>query len=384
MDLNYTAAQNTFRKMARRFAEEEVAPGAAERDRTQKYDWSLHKKQSELGINGMIFPKELGGSNAGFLAYCLVLEEICKADIVVGLSPAVGTMAALQLWELGRPEQKEKWKEEYIFPVIKGDITIAAAITEPWAGSDVSGIRTTAVLDGDEWVINGTKAFISNPGLPQTACTLVVCWTDKAAREMSTILVPNGTPGFTVGSEYHKMGQRSGDTRELVFDNCRVPAFNVLGTRGGGQADVKEGFLAKGRVINATSALAVGTAAYEKALAYAQQRVAFKRPISQFQFIQQMLVDSALKLELGRLIRDKAAMAIETTGSADMKLSGMAKYHCCESAKQICDWAIQIHGALGYMDECDISRYWRDVRIMSIADGASEIQKWIIARALGC
>lgn len=383
MDFNYTEAQNTIRKMARRFAETEVAPGAPERDRTQEYDWSLHKRQGELGFMGMIFPKELGGSDVGFLAFCLAVEEVSRADLSVAVGPGATALAALQIWELGTDAQKEVWKDEYVIPAIKGDKYIAAAITEPGAGSDVSGIRTTAVLDGDEWVINGSKAFISGAGLPQNACTLVVCWTDKAKGEMSTILVPRGTPGYIVGAKYHKMGARSFDTRELVFDNCRVPAFNLLGRRGGGRADINQGLLAKARIANATSGLAVGMAAYDKALAYAQQRVAFKRTISQFQFIQQMLVDSALNIELGRMIRDRAALAVDA-GATDIKLSGMAKYFCNESAKHICDWALQIHGSLGYMDECDVSRYYRDIRFMTIADGSTEIQKWILARAIGC
>ncbi len=383
MDFNYTDAQNTVRKMAKRFAETEIAPGAAERDRTGEYDLRLHKRHGELGINGMIFPKELGGTEAGWLTWCLALEEISKADISVAAGAGASAIAALQIWELANDEQKERWKDLYVVPVMKGDASVAAAITEPWAGSDISGIRTSAVLEGDEWVINGSKIFISNAGLPINACTMVVCWTDKSKGEMSTILVPKDTPGFIVGRKLQKMGAKSSDTRELTFEDCRVPAFNMLGPRGGGRKDITQKLLAVARVANATSGLGVGIAAYEKALSYAQQRVAFKRPISQFQFIQQMLVDSAVKIELGRMIRDRAALAVDT-GGADMKLSSMAKYFCCESAKQMCDWALQIHGSLGYMDECDVSRYYRDIRFMTIADGSTEIQKWILARAIGC
>lgn len=291
--------------------------------------------------------------------------------------------AALLLSRSGTPEQKDKWKGEYILPVVRAEATASLGISEPGAGSDTGGVQTTAVLEGNYWVINGTKAFISNAGLDNNRYVSVLCLTNRTKREFSNILVPKGTPGYRVMPSYRMLGSAVPGLCGLVFEDCRVPAFNLVGERGGGRRYIVDKFFVEGRTGLGSVALGLAQACFESALSHAQQRMAFKRPISQFQFIQAMLVDMALELELSRLLRDKTALSIDE-GRYDAKLSSMVKYFCCESAQRAADQAIQIYGGMGLMDECPASRYYRQIRPFTIADGTTEIQKWVIARELGC
>lgn len=382
MELGYTEQQEMLRKMVRDFAQNEVAPGAEERDRTGHFPYDLYRRLGELGIIGMCFSEEYGGTKADFLSFCLACEEIGHVDLSLSWTLLVANFGAELVVEGGTQEQLEKWKEKYILPVTRGEAVTSGGITEPGAGSDTSAIQTAAVLDGDEWVINGTKAFITNAGLDNNVYTVVVCLTEREQRQFDLILVPAGTPGFVVQPAYRKMGLRSSDTRELAFEDCRVPADHLVGESGVARLRVVQG-LAKGRVCLSSTAVGLHQACLEESLKYARERIAFGRPISKFQHVQAMLVDMALDLELSRFIRDKAALLIDQ-GEPHMKEASMAKYFCCESAKKAADYAVQIHGAIGYMDECPVSRYYRDIRAATIADGTTEIQKWIIARELGC
>jgi len=383
MDLNYTEQQEMLRTMVRDFAQNEIAPDAEERDRTGQFDYDLYRRLGGLGAIGMCYPEEFGGINAEFLSYCLAVEEVARADLSMSWTMLVASFAAELLIEGSTTEQLGKWRGKYILPVARGEAVGAGGITEPGAGSDTAAIQTTAVLDGDEWVINGSKAFITNAGLDNCPFTVAVCLTDRENRQFDLILVPTGTPGFIVQPAYRKMGLRSKDTRELAFEDCRVPADHVVGGAGGeGRLRIVQG-LAKGRIALCSSAIGLHQACMDESLRYAKERVAFKRPISKFQHIQAMLVDMALELELSRFIRDKTATLIDQC-QPHMKEASMAKYFCCESAKKAADRAVQIHGAIGYMDECPVSRYYRDIRAATIADGTTEIQKWIIARELGC
>ncbi len=381
MDFGYTEEQEAVRKMVRAFAKNEIEPGAEERDRTGSFDYGLYRRLGELGICGMRFPERYGGSDTDFLTWCLALEEIGRTDLSLSWSLFVGTGATIRILSLGTSEQIDRFKEKYIIPVIKGEALGAGAITEPDAGSDTRNIRTTAVREGDHWVINGTKAFITNAGLDICTVATVVCVSDKAKNEFDTILVPTGTPGFKIMPPYRKMGLRSSCTAELAFDDCRVPVFNTIGKSGKGRADTVK-LLAIGRVSLCSTALGLHIACYERALTYAKMRVAFKRPIFEFQHVQGMLVDMALDIEISRMLRDKAALLIDQ-GKPHMKEASMAKYFCCEAANRAADAAVQIHGAIGYMDECAVSRYYRDIRAATIADGTTQIQKWIIAREIG-
>ena len=381
MDLNYTEEQEATRKMVRSFAENELAPGAEDRDKKGMFDYGLYRRLGELGICGMRFPEDYGGSDADFLTWCLALEEIGRVDLSLSWSLFVGTGAAGGILRAGTPEQIAEFFDKWVLPVIKGEAISAGAITEPEAGSDTRGIRTTAVQDGDEWIINGTKAFITNAGLDICTVASVVCLTDKQNMAFDTILVPFGTPGFKVMPPYRKMGLRSSYTAELSFDDCRVPVFNTLGKRGAGRTNTVQG-LSIARISLSSTALGLHNACYEQALKYAKMRHAFKRPIFSFQHVQGMLVDMALELELSRMIRDKAAFLVDQD-KPSMKEASMAKYFCCEAAGRAADSAVQIHGAMGYMDECSVSRYYRDIRAATIADGTTQIQKWIIAREIG-
>jgi len=385
MDFNYSEAQRSIRTMVRDFAVNEVAPGAEERDRTGEFDYSLWKKLGELGIIGTNLPEEVGGSGGDFLSYNLAEEEISRVDQSLGVTMLVAEGAA----RMALPDaltSKPSWKDEYIKPILRGEAFGAVGITEPEAGSDTANIQTYATLDGNEWVINGSKAFITNPGLKNCLFVIPVLLTDRAKREFSIILVPTGNPGYTMQPKYRKMGWRSSDTRELHFDDCRVPAENLVGKRGEGRGKVIVVGFSKLRIVSGSSALGLHQGCIDESLKYAKERKAFGRPISKFQYIQQMLCDMVLEAETGRLLRDKAATLAEQVKEsevASMYWASLVKWFCCDAANRAAYSAIQIHGGLGFMDECPVSRYYRDIRVWTIGDGAAEIQKVIVARELG-
>jgi alkylation response protein AidB-like acyl-CoA dehydrogenase len=292
----------------------------------------------------------------------------------------VGASGA-QIPELLPEDQKETWKEKYVFPVVRAEGVGAGVITEPDAGSDTRAIKTTAVLDGDEWVINGTKAFCTNAGLDNCLCVMVLCLTDKEKMTFDTIIVPKGTPGFTVAPKYPKMGVRSAYTSELYFDDCRVPATYLSGPKGAGRRYMMRVGFAMGRIITTTCGIGVHQACLDECMSYAQQRMAFGRPIYAFQYVQGMLVDMYTDLEISRLLRDKAARLVDE-GEAPLLEACTVKYWGCEAAVRATNSAVQIFGGLGYVDETPVSRYYRDVRWVTIGDGTSEIQKLVIAREI--
>lgn len=378
---DYTEEQQAIRRVVREFARKEIAPGAAERDASGQFDYTLYRRLGELGIPGLMFPPGLGGGGADLLTFCLAVEEVARVDLSLSWTMAVAPVGAQQIAMLGTPEQKQMWLEEWVKPVIRGEAVTAAAITEPDAGSDTAAIQTRAVLDGDEWVINGSKAFITNAGLDNNLFVTVLCLTDPEARRFDTIIVPKGTPGYRIMPPYRKMGLRSSDTRELAFEDCRVSAINRIGSPGGGRGRTVRGFFAA-RIMLASTALGLAEECLEIASAYARERHAFRRPIAAFQYVEGMLVEMALNLELGRLIRDKAARLFDQ-GLPHGKQAAMAKWFCCESAKQAADYAVQVFGGMGFMDECPASRYYRDIRAATIADGTTQIQKHVIAREMG-
>lgn len=383
MDFEYTEAQKSIRTMVREFVEKEVKPGELERFRSGKFDYGLYKRLGEVGISSMYFPEEWGGAGSDFLSWCLAREEISRVDPHLSGTLMVATSAARNVIQQGTEEQKKAWKD-LILSVIKAEATASSAITEPGAGSDTYGIQTRAVLRNGKWVINGQKTYITNASLENNVFIVVLCVTginEDGRKEFTNIFVPTNTPGVT--RRPLKSMSRGEGLGEIFFDDCEVPAFNALGERGRGRLmTVRYGF-ATARVGVASSGLGIAEAAFEEALNYARQRLAFGRPISKFQFVQNMLVEMAVEKELSRLIRDKAAVAVDK-GEPDLRLSGMAKYFCCESAKRATDMAIQIHGGLGLMEESKTSRLYLAVRYLTIADGTNEIQKYIIARELGC
>jgi butyryl-CoA dehydrogenase len=280
----------------------------------------------------------------------------------------------------GSGEQIEAWRDSYIAPTIRGDAVSAGAITEPDAGSDTAALKTRAAKDGDEWVVNGNKIFISNAGLDICAFAMVLCRTDEG---FGIVIVPTGTPGFTMGPPLRKMGLRSSDTRELSFDECRVPALNLLGGPGSGRQAIVAGGFYITRLYLGSQAIGLAAECLDQALSHAKSRNAFKRPIARFQYVQGMLVDMALEIEAARLLRDKAC-GMHDAGVPYAKEAAMTKLFCTEMAKRAADHSVQIFGGMGYMDETPVSRYYRDIRAATIAEGTSEVQKYIIAREIGC
>jgi butyryl-CoA dehydrogenase len=385
LDFEYTEAQKQIITMVRKFAVSEVAPGAEERDRTGEFDYSLWEKMGNLGIIGIGFPPEIGGSGGDLLSHCLAVEEISRVDQSLGVTFLVAEGAAHALLEHAL-HKMNGWIEEYIKPIITGQAFGCTAITESEAGSNTAAIQTYAKPEGNKRIVNGSKVFITNAGLKNCLFVAPVLLTDKAALEFSLILVPTGTPGYTIMPKYHKMGWRSSDTRELHFDDCVVPEENIIGEKGEGRLKVvREGF-SMVRTISASSALGLHQACIDESLRYVKERIVFGKPISKKQFIQQMICDMVLEAEMGRLLRDKAAKMAEQVQAGSSQLlywSSLAKWFCCDAANRAAYSAVQIHGGIGVMDECPVSRYYRDIRTWTIADGASEIQKLIIARELG-
>jgi len=378
MEFDYTAEQKSIQEMMARFADREIAPGAEERDRTGEFPYDLFKKTAELGVLGTVFPEKYGGSGGDSLSWFLILEEVSRADSSLGVTMQVTVASGRRVLVNGTEEQCRKW----IPPIVKGEAVGASAITEPSGGSDVKSIRTTAILEEKQWVINGTKAFITNAGTDISSFSNVVCMTDPQKKEISQIIVPSGTPGYTIMPKYRKMGWRSSDTRELAFEDCRVPEENLLGRRGKGLSRTLEA-LTYGRLALGSNALGLSRACLNESLNYARERVQFGQPISKYQYVQGMLVEMAMNIELGTLMRNKAAWLFDR-GQRNVKEAHIAKLFCTESAVKAAGMAVQIHGGMGFMDECPVSRYYRDCKVLTIGDGTTEIQKYIVARELGC
>jgi len=380
MDPNgYSEAQLQIQQTLRDFARKEIAPGAEERDRTSRFDYALYRRLGELGVPGMLFPAELGGSDTDTLSYCLAIEEISRADMSLALVLWVGNEGGRTM-SRARDDQAAAWRDRYVIPTVRGEIVSGGAITEPDAGSDTAAIKTRAELHDGEWVLNGSKIFISNAGLDHCAFVNVLCRTDEG---FGLVCVPTGTPGYTMGPPLRKMGLRSADTRELSFDDCRVPEMNLLGGRGSARQAVVGGGFALTRVFIASQAVGLAAECLDLALGHARNRNAFRRPISQFQHVQAMLVDIAVEVEAGRLMRDKACR-MHDARLPYVKEAAMVKFFCTEMGKRAADRAVQVFGGLGFMDETPVSRYYRDIRATTIAEGTTQVQQHIIARELGC
>ncbi|MBI5289243.1 MAG: acyl-CoA dehydrogenase family protein [Chloroflexi bacterium] len=377
-DYGYGEAEQLTYQTVLAFARDRVAPGAAERDRTSAFDYALYGELGALGVPGMLYPESVGGTNASTLAFCLALEAISRVDMSLGWVLWVGAGGARSMLR-GSDEQVAAWRERFVLPMVAGETVSAGGITEPDAGSDTAGIRTKAVRDGGEWVLNGSKIFISNAGLEHCAFVTALARTEDG---FGLFVLPTGTPGYTMGPPLRKMGLHSADTRELSFADCRIPAYHLLESGGGGRQQVVGSGFALTRVYLASQAVGLAGECFDLSLEHARGRVAFKRKIGQFQHVQAMLVDMYLGLETGRLLRDRAARMSDAR-IPYIKEAALAKLHCTEMAKRAADMAVQVFGGLGYMDDTPVSRYYRDIRAATIAEGTSEIQKHIIAREIG-
>jgi hypothetical protein len=377
MSFDLTEEQLEMRRMLREFAENEIKPHAAEWDEKAIFPEKVIKKLGELGFLGVIFPQEYGGAGLSYVDYVTVVEELSRADASVGITVAAHiSLCSNHIFEQGTEEQKQK----YLVPLASGEWLGAWSLTEPEAGSDAGGTRTTATLDGDEWVINGSKTFTTNGRVAEIAIAMAVTDKSKGSHGISAFLIPRGTPGFSIGKKENKLGHRASDTSEMIFDECRVPKENLLGELG-------EGFVAAlkildgGRISIASLALGIAQAAYECALEYSQQRKQFGKPISAFQGIAFKLADMATEIEAARLLTYRAAF-LKDQGRRVTKESAMAKLYASEVAVRAANEAVQILGGYGYTKDYPAERYLRDSKLTTIGEGTSEIQRLVISRQL--
>ena len=365
-----------FRTTVREFAEAEIGPQAEALDREGRFPLDLVAKAAELGLMGIPIPAEWEGAGADTLAYAIAIEELARVDQSFAITVAAHTSLGTQPINLfGTDEQKARWLPQ----LASGRRLAAFGLTEPGAGSDAGATRTTARLEGGEWVVDGAKMFITNAGTEISALVTITARTGDD--EISNIVVENGTPGYTQSPQLKKMGWRSSDTRELVFSGCRVPEGNLLGPRGKGFRQFLE-ILDGGRISVAALGLGAAQGAYEMSLAYAREREQFGRTIGKFQAIAFKLADMATEIEAARHLVYKAAW-LKDAGRDFAQVAAMAKLYTGELSRRVCNEAVQIHGGYGFMDEYPVSRFYRDQKVLEIGEGTNEVQRLVIARGLG-
>lgn len=382
MDFSFTSEQEAIRQTCREFAQEVIAPRAAEMDRTSAFPYDIVARMAELGLMGLPFPEQYGGAGGDTISYALAVEEISRADASTGITMAAHiSLGASPFYLFGSEEQKR----EYLVPLAQGKRLWGFGLTEPGAGSDAGSTSTRAEMRDGQWVVNGSKCFITNSGTDISGGVTITAVTGKrpdGRSEISNIIIPRGTPGYDIAPAYHKMGWRASDTHELSFRDCAVPEGNLLGPRGRGLQQFLE-ILDGGRISVAALSVGLAQACYDAAFAYAKERQQFGQPISKFQAIQFKLADMATEIELARLMTLKAAW-LKDRGKDFRLTAGMAKLFAAETSKCAADQAVQIHGGYGFMDEYAVSRYWRDCKINEIGEGTSEVQRLVIAKLLGC
>ena len=378
MDFNLSTEQVMVKDLCRNFAKNEIMPIAEELDKTGQFPYDVWKKMGDLGICGIPFPEECGGGGLDWLSMIIAIEEISRGDASLGNSLLDSvTLPMNLLCTFGTEEQKMKW----LFPLAKGEKIGAFGLTEPQAGSDTSAIQTRAFLEEDEWVINGTKQFITNAGLKHNSLVIIAAVTgegEKGRKKISNFIIPTGVGGYNFGQRYKKMGYRSSETRELIFDDCRIPKENILGNPDKGISQFLMA-LQTSRIGFAAHSVGLAQAILDVSLAYAREREQFGRPIGKFQAIRFKLADMLMEIELARLMVYKAAWQKDQDENY-FATSTFAKIFASETAKRCADRGVQIHGAYGLMDEYPISRYWREVKFEEILEGTSEIQRLNIAR----
>jgi butyryl-CoA dehydrogenase len=377
MDLDLTEEHEAFRKVVREFAEQEIAPHAERWDRDHVFPLDTVRAMGDLGLFGLPFPSEYGGGGADFTTLCVAIEEIGRVDasMAITLEAAVG-LGAAPIAQFGTEEQRQEWLPD----LCAGRALAGFGLTEADAGSDAGASRTRARKDGDEWVIDGSKAFITNSGTPMTSLVTVTARTG-APREVSAIVVPAGTPGFIVEPAYRKMGWHASDTHPLTFDGCRVPLANTLGTEGDGLRQFLA-ILDDGRIAIAALAVGVAQACLEHSVQYAGERVAFGEPIGVNQGVAFRCADLAVMVEAARLLTYKAAW-LKDVGRPYKQAAAVAKLYASEAAVDATRHATQIFGGAGFIDETPVSRFYRDAKVLEIGEGTSEIQRLVISRELG-
>jgi len=375
MDFELTEEHRMIARMVREFAEKEIAPRAEEIDATDQFPDDLFRRMGELGILGIPFPEEYGGSGGDYTSMVLALEEVARVSGSMAITlDAQTSLYCEPIYLFGSEEQKRK----YLAPAARGEKIGAFGLTEPQAGSDAGATRTRAIRQGDEWVINGQKIFITNGSVADFVVITAKTDPEKGTRGISAFIVEKGTPGFQPGRDEKKMGLKGSVTSELFFEDCRIPAENLLGKE-------NEGFrqflvtLDAGRVAIAAMAVGLAQGAFERATAYAKERVQFGQPIAEFQAIQWMIAEMATEIEAARLMVHRAAW-LKEQGARFTKEAAMAKLLATETSERVCRKAIQVHGGYGYVREYAVERMYRDQRLCSIGEGTNEIQRLVIAR----
>mgnify|MGYP001555252823 FL=1 len=380
MNFELTADQLDIQARVGDFADREIAPVAEKLDRDATFPYHLYRKLGELGIPALPFAEEFGGLGLGTFDMALAIEQIAKRDQTLAVTMMVSVSAGLIIQRFGSAEQKARFLPYIIACRALG----ALAGTEADAGSDTAGFKTRGVRTGDEWVVNGSKAYITNAGtdISSVALTLAVTTpSDAEKKEFSLFAVARGTPGYVQGEAYRKMGWRSGDTRPLYFDDCRLPHSAMLGGEGQGRLLLHRGYQ-QARVFLSACSLGLADGALDLSVRYANERKAFGKTIGGHQLVQEMCAQMAVKVEAARMLTYRAAWLADK-GAATVKDLAYAKYFACEAGTEVANMAVQIHGGWGFMDDCPASRYLRDNRICTIGDGSSQIQLQLIARGLG-
>jgi alkylation response protein AidB-like acyl-CoA dehydrogenase len=376
VDFDLTPEQELLRETVRTFARERVAPVAAELDHESRFPYELVSELAELGLMGIPIPEEYAGAGGDTVSYAIAVEELTRIDSSVAITLAAHTsLGTMPILLYGTEEQRGRWLPD----LASGRRLAAFGLTEPGAGSDAGATRTTAKLEDGSWVISGSKIFITNAGTDITWGVTITARTGED--EVSNVVVENGTSGYSISAPMKKLGWRASDTRELSFEDCAVPEENLLGPRGAGFKQFLE-ILDGGRIAIAAMGVGLAQGAYDLAFAYAQERQQFGKPIASFQAIQFRLADMATEIEAGRALVYRAAW-LKDHGRPFAREAAMAKLFTGELSHRVANWALQIHGGYGYMEESAISRLYRDQKILEIGEGTNEVQRMVIARHLG-
>jgi short-chain 2-methylacyl-CoA dehydrogenase len=381
MDFDASEEQEEFRKAVREFAEEVIRPRAEEMDRLHRFPTDIVRQMGEMGLFGLPFPEEYGGQGSDFLTFCIAVEELARVDssMAVTLEAGVG-LGANPIFAEGTEEQKQRW----LAPMCRGEILGAFGLTEPGGGSDAGATRTTARLEDGQWVINGSKTLITNSGTEMTGLVTITAVTgerEDGRKEISAVIVPAGTPGFTVGGAYRKIGWHASDTHDLAFDDCRVPKENLLGEPGRGFANFLR-TLDDGRIAIAAMGVGLAQGCLEECLSYAKERTAFGRAIGAFQALQFKIADIKVAVETARWVTYRAAW-LKDQGRPYKAAASLAKLYASEIAVTCAREAVQVHGGAGFVEGSAVARYYRDSKVLEIGEGTSEIQRVLIARDLG-
>lgn len=377
MDFGLTEQQQLIRNMTRKFVEKVVAPRADEMEATGEYPYDLMAQMSELGMMGIPFPEEYGGSGGDWVSMNICIDELCRGDVSLGILLDVTTLVAEELFQFGTEDQKQKW----LTPIARGERIGAFGLTEPEAGSDAGATKTTATVDGDHLVVNGTKQFITNIGFDNASIVIITARTRSAGKDVvNTIIMPKGTHGFTLGKKYDKLALSHSATHECVFEDCRVPLENFLGTEGKGFSQHLAA-LQTGRISVGACCVGLAQACFDAALKYAKERMQFGQPIYNFQGVSFKLADMAMQIELARTMVLKAAWLKDNNMPHTLEAS-YAKLFASEMCEKCASDAVQIHGGYGFMNDYPVSRYYKQCKVFQIVEGTSEIQRMVISRNL--